>query len=68
MSQGHDPAETLDDFIAEFPSAHLRALVIRLRIEMLSAAKALQGELLAEFWKLVDDLNALRATPPRLIG
>lgn len=50
----------------EFP--HLRAMLARLRIEMTSAAQALQGDLLVEFWTIVDDLNVIRTAKRRTIG
>lgn len=34
--------------------------LLRLRVELLTAAQTLQGEDLAEFWKLIDDLLAIR--------
>jgi hypothetical protein len=40
-------------------------MVIRLRIEMKTCAKALDGELLDEFWRLVDELNAMRPVTKR---
>lgn len=51
----------LDDFV--HPNPHLRAMVMRLRIEMKSCAVALQGELADDFWRLVDELNAMRPKP-----
>jgi len=42
------------------PGLHLKVMLIRLRIEMSAAARALQGELRDEFWQLVDDLQAMR--------
>lgn len=39
---------------------YLKVMLMRLRIELLSAAKALRGDLLDEFWKIIDDVNALR--------
>lgn len=50
-----------EDLADESPRAYLKAMLVRLRIEMLSSASALQGDLLDEFWEIVDDLNALRA-------
>lgn len=50
----------------ESPSPYLRAMLMRLRIEMLSAAKALHaGALRTEFWKIVDDLIELRLEQQR---
>jgi hypothetical protein len=57
-------AADLDDFYA-FPNPHLKAMVMRLRIEMKSCAAALQGELADEFWRLVDELNAMRSAKER---
>lgn len=54
-----------DDIAGEFPSPYLRALLMRLRIEMLSAARAFQGSLRDDFWKLVDELNEIRAEQRR---
>lgn len=51
---------SFEDF-AEFPSPYLKAMIIRLRIEMFSVAASMQGELAREFWQIVDDLNAHRA-------
>jgi len=49
------------DDVEELSSPFLRAMLSRLRIEMLSCAVAFQeGPLHDEFWKLVDDLNAIR--------
>lgn len=39
---------------------YLKVMLMRLRIELLSAAKALRGDLLDELWKIIDDVNALR--------
>ena len=61
MSQA--PTErTETDFadFAEFPSPYFRAMLMRFRIELRSAAKALRGNLLDEFWKVIDDVNTLR--------
>ena len=42
------------------------AMIIRrlmtLRVELFTAAQVLKGEPLKEFWKLIDDINAIR--PP----
>ena len=50
---------SFDDFAA-CPSPYLKAMLLRLRIEMFSFAKAMQGELLDEFWRAIDELQALR--------
>jgi hypothetical protein len=55
-----------EDLAEESPHAYLKAMLVRLRIEMLSSARALQGDLLVEFWEIVDDLNAIR--PKRTLG
>jgi hypothetical protein len=39
---------------------YLKIMLMRLRIELLSAAKALRGDLLDDFWKIIDDVNELR--------
>lgn len=54
-----DQTQLPDDFLT-FPSPYLKAMLMRLRIEMFSVAKALQGELLDEFWRSIDELNRLR--------
>jgi len=35
--------------------------LIMLRMELFAAMKTLQGDELAEFWKLIDDVNSCRA-------
>jgi hypothetical protein len=61
MRPGSAMTTAAEDFESEFPSPYLKAMVMRLRIEMFSAASALQGDLADEFWKLVDDLNTMRS-------
>ena len=37
------------------------AKLIMLRLELFAAMQTLQGQELAEFWKLIDDVNLCRA-------
>lgn len=55
--------DTIEDGGAP-PGLALKVMLIRLRMEMSAAARALQGELRDEFWQLVDDLQAMRPKSP----
>lgn len=61
MTHSSAEAPSYTDFVA-FPSPYLKAMLVRLRTEMFSAACALQGELLDAFWASIDELNGLRRT------
>ncbi len=63
MTHSSAEASSYTDFVA-FPSPYLKAMLVRLRTEMFSAACALQGELLDAFWASIDELNDLRRAEP----
>ena len=35
--------------------------LVRLRVELFTAAQSFRGEDLREFWKLIDDVSSIRA-------
>lgn len=52
-----EPISAIDEDLDE-PSDDPR--LIRLRMELMTAPQTLQGHDLEEFWKIIDDLQALR--------
>lgn len=51
-----------DMFMAIMDDAMIIQRLMTLRVELFTAAQVLRGEPLKEFWKLIDDINAIR--PP----
>lgn len=54
------PSDAVPQRLVALDSEYQKALLMRLRIDMLSVARALRGDLLDMFWRALDELSALR--------